>query len=156
MKRAALFACVIALTTPAFAEAPSATGGPVTNQADRDGIAARVRGGASCAGCDLFQIDLEPLSLVRAQVIGVMRMVDQGEGDEKIIAVAADDQSVSHIRDISGLPDHFYSELRHFFEEYKRLENKTVRVEEFQDRKSALAFIEKAVQNYANAFSAAT
>lgn len=58
MKRALVFACLLALTTPAFAQAPSDTGGPITNQAERDAIAARVRGGASCAGCDLFQIDL--------------------------------------------------------------------------------------------------
>src|SRR5690606_21444719 len=58
MKRAALFACLLAFTTPAFAQAPAATGGPITNQAERDAIAARVRGGASCAGCDLFQISL--------------------------------------------------------------------------------------------------
>jgi uncharacterized protein YjbI with pentapeptide repeats len=58
MKRAALLACLLALTTPAFAQAPAATGGPITNQAERDAIAARVRGGASCANCDLFQISL--------------------------------------------------------------------------------------------------
>src|SRR5690606_33507630 len=58
MKRAALFACLLAFTTPALAQAPSATGGPITSQAERDAIAARVRGGASCAGCDLFQISL--------------------------------------------------------------------------------------------------
>jgi uncharacterized protein YjbI with pentapeptide repeats len=55
MKRAALFACLFALTSPAFAQD---TGGPVTNQAERDATAQRVRGGASCTGCDLFQIDL--------------------------------------------------------------------------------------------------
>ncbi len=58
MKRAALVACLIALTTPALAQAPTDTGGPITNQAERDEIATRVRAGASCAGCDLFQIDL--------------------------------------------------------------------------------------------------
>jgi uncharacterized protein YjbI with pentapeptide repeats len=58
MKRAALFACLLALTTPAFAQAPAATGGPITNQAERDAIAERVRDGASCANCDLFQISL--------------------------------------------------------------------------------------------------
>ena len=58
MKRAALFACLFAFMTPAFAQAPSTTGGPITNQAERDAIAERVRGGASCAGCDLFQINL--------------------------------------------------------------------------------------------------
>lgn len=58
MKRAALFACLFALTTPAFAEAPSATGGPITSQTERDQTATRVAGGANCAGCDLFQINL--------------------------------------------------------------------------------------------------
>lgn len=57
MKRAALFAALFALTTPAFAQV-SDTGGPITSQAERDATAGRVLGGASCAGCDLFQIDL--------------------------------------------------------------------------------------------------
>jgi uncharacterized protein YjbI with pentapeptide repeats len=57
MKRAALIACLLALTSPAFAQ-DADTGGPVTNQAERDVVAQRVRGGASCSGCDLFQIDL--------------------------------------------------------------------------------------------------
>jgi len=57
MKRAALFAALFALTTPAFAQVAD-TGGPMTDQAGRDAIAERVRGGASCASCDLFQIDL--------------------------------------------------------------------------------------------------
>jgi len=58
MKRALVIACLFALTTPAFAEAPGETAGPTTNQAERDAIAQRVRSGASCAGCDLFQINL--------------------------------------------------------------------------------------------------
>ena len=57
MKRAALFACLFALTSPAFAQ-DADTAGPITNQVERDAIAQRVRGGASCTGCDLFQIDL--------------------------------------------------------------------------------------------------
>lgn len=62
MRRAALFACLFALTTvaagAASAQAPNATGGPVANQATRDATVLRVRGGASCAGCDLFQAEL--------------------------------------------------------------------------------------------------
>lgn len=58
MRRAALFACLFTIATPAFAEAPAATGGPVTNQAERDRVVARVAAGASCAECDLFQINL--------------------------------------------------------------------------------------------------
>ena len=58
MKRAALLACLLAFSTPAFAQAPTETGGPIISQADRDALAPRVRNGAACPGCDLFQIDL--------------------------------------------------------------------------------------------------
>ena len=100
----------------------------------------------------LSQIDVQPLCIVRAKVIGVMRMIDAGEGDDKIIAVAADDVSVNHIDDIKQLPEHFNSELRHFFEEYKKLENKTVLVEDFQDREMAKKIIDTAVQDYRKEF----
>jgi inorganic pyrophosphatase len=102
----------------------------------------------------LSQIDVEPLCIVRAKVIGVMRMVDSGEGDDKIIAVAADDVSVNHIESISNLPEHFESELRQFFEQYTKLENKTVLVEEFQDRELAKQIIRKALEDYTAAFPA--
>ena len=94
------------------------------------------------------QIEIQPLCIVRAQVIGVMRMVDQGEGDDKIIAVAADDKSVNHITDVSQVPEHFYSEIRHFFEEYKTLEKKTVLVEDLQDKKTAVEILNKAIADY--------
>ena len=96
----------------------------------------------------LSQIEMEPLCIVRGQVIGVMRMVDQGEGDDKIIAVAADDKSVNHLTEISQLPEHFNSELRHFFQEYTRLENKTVLVGEFQNKTAAIEIIERAIAAY--------
>jgi len=77
MKRAALFACFFALTTPAFAQAPSATGGPITNQAERDAIAVRVRNGASCANCDLFQISLAYQSIAGRNFSGArLRQAD--------------------------------------------------------------------------------
>jgi inorganic pyrophosphatase len=100
----------------------------------------------------LSQISAEPLCIVRAKVIGVMRMVDNNEGDDKIIAVAANDASVSHIETIKELPEHFSSELRHFFEQYTKLENKTVRIDAFQDVDIALTIIEKAISDYDTAF----
>src|SRR5882724_7634652 len=50
----------------------------------------------------LSQIDLVPLCIVEAKVIGVMQMLDQGQPDDKIIAVAAQDMSVAHLDDITA------------------------------------------------------
>lgn len=101
----------------------------------------------------ICQIDLIPMCLVEAKVIGVMRMIDGGEADDKIIAVAAGDPSVNHINDISELPQHFISEMRSFFEDYKKLEKKTVIVEEFQDNVVAKEIVQKAIQDYNHKFT---
>lgn len=96
----------------------------------------------------LSQIEIVPMCLVEAKVIGVMRMLDGGELDDKIIAVAANDMSVNHIEDISELPEHFFRELRNFFEDYKKLENKTVEVEKFQNAKVAKKIVEQSIVDY--------
>ena len=96
----------------------------------------------------LSQIDIVPLCQVEAKVIGVMRMLDQGELDDKIIAVANNDMSVSHINDIAELPQHFIREMQMFFEDYKKLEHKTVKVEEFQDKQTALEIVNQAFADY--------
>ncbi|MEM8565530.1 MAG: inorganic diphosphatase [Bacteroidota bacterium] len=96
----------------------------------------------------LSQITIVPLCIVSAKVIGVMRMLDAGEMDDKIIAVADNDMSVNHINDVSELPPHFKRELKNFFEDYKKLENKTVQVEEFQDSVTAKGIVNKAIDDY--------
>ena len=101
----------------------------------------------------ISRVEVQPLCIVRAKVLGVMRMVDSGEGDDKIIAVAADDVSVNHVNSIRELPAYFHSELRHFFEEYKTLENKTVLVEDFQDENLAKEIIQTAISAYQKHFS---
>jgi inorganic pyrophosphatase len=96
----------------------------------------------------LSQISLVPLCLVKAKPIGVMRMLDNGEADDKIIAVAANDVSVNYINDIGDLPPHFVTEMQNFFEDYKKLEKKTVKVEHFQDKAVAWDIIRKAIVDY--------
>ena len=96
----------------------------------------------------LSQIKIVPMCLVQAKPIGVMRMIDQGEMDDKIIAVAVNDMSVSHINDVSELPPHSIKELRSFFEDYKKLENKEVIVEEFQGKKVAMEVIDQSIKDY--------
>jgi inorganic pyrophosphatase len=100
----------------------------------------------------LSQIEIQPLCIVNARVIGVMRMIDNNEGDDKIIAVCADDVSVNHITSMDELPAYFHSELKNFFEEYKKLENKKVLVEGFQDTATAKRIIQKSITDYQQAF----
>ncbi len=96
----------------------------------------------------LSQITIVPMCIVSAKVIGVMRMLDQGEHDDKIIAVAENDMSVNHFNDISELPDHFIIELRNFFEDYKKLEKKTVEVKEFQSAELAREIVRQSIYDY--------
>jgi inorganic pyrophosphatase len=81
-----------------------------------------------------------------------MRMLDQGEADDKIIAVCANDMSVAHFNDISELSPHFIEELRHFFEEYKRLEKKEVKVEDFENARLAKKILQHSINDYKNKF----
>jgi inorganic pyrophosphatase len=100
----------------------------------------------------LSSISVQPLCLMEARILGVMQMVDHGDADDKIIAVATNDPSVNYMNNIEELPQHFFNELRNFFEEYKKLENKVVKVEEFQDKASALKIIETALDLYKYTF----
>lgn len=101
----------------------------------------------------ITSLPVQPLTLMNAKVIGVMQMIDGGDADDKIIAVAANDPSVNHYNNIEELPKHFFEELRHFFEEYKKLENKTVEVEEFKDKATALSIIQEAIDFYKTSFT---
>ena len=96
----------------------------------------------------LSKISIVPMCLVEAKVIGVMRMLDGGEMDDKIIAVANNDMSVQHFNDISELPAHYIKEMRNFFEDYKKLENKTVAVEDFQNAEIAKEILEQSIKDY--------
>lgn len=97
----------------------------------------------------LSQIEIVPMCLVNAKVIGVMRMVDDGEMDDKIIAVAEGDVSVSRFNDISELPEYYLKMMRSFFEDYKKLEHKSnVQVNKFHGREVAHEVIQKSIEDY--------
>lgn len=96
----------------------------------------------------------EPFCLAKAKVIGVMRMVDNNETDDKIIAVAQNDMSVNHINDVSELPPHTEKEIMRFFEDYKILENRKIEVSHFLGREAAYKIIEENFEMYRNTFPA--
>jgi inorganic pyrophosphatase len=95
---------------------------------------------------------IQPLCLVEATVIGNMQMIDNGEKDDKIIAVATKDPTVNHFTNVNELPKHFIAVLRNYFENYKVLENKVVEIDDFQDKQAAYGIIEKAIKFYTEKF----
>jgi inorganic pyrophosphatase len=96
----------------------------------------------------ISSIDLVPLCIVDAKVIGVMRMLDEGQHDDKIIAVANNDMSVNYIDDINELPPHTVVELRRFFEDYKKLENKHVVVNHLLGKEKAFEIVNDSISLY--------
>ena len=78
----------------------------------------------------------------------LIHLRDAGEADDKIIAVAQGDPNVSHYTNISELPDHLVSETMSFFEDYKKLENKTVVVEKIFDKNTAVKILQEALIAY--------
>lgn len=95
---------------------------------------------------------IQSLCLVDATVIGNMQMIDSGQVDDKIIAVASKDPSVNHYTKTEDLPQHFLLELRNFFEQYKVLENKKVEIDNFQDKETAYGIIQSAIDYYKEEF----
>jgi inorganic pyrophosphatase len=100
----------------------------------------------------LGQEAVYPLTLMRAKPIGVMQMIDQDEEDDKIIAVHADDPEFADYTDIRQLAKHKMKELQRFFEDYKLLEQKAVRVERFLGREPALEIVRHAISLYRKTF----
>ncbi|MEQ1504308.1 MAG: inorganic diphosphatase [Myxococcota bacterium] len=89
-----------------------------------------------------------PLAIMRARAIGVMRMKDQGKGDDKIIAVHVNDPAVSGFRDVSQLQEHILREIERFFQDYKILEGKSVEIEPIGDSTEALKVVRESLALY--------
>ncbi|KAH7512974.1 hypothetical protein FEM48_Zijuj12G0147300 [Ziziphus jujuba var. spinosa] len=98
----------------------------------------------------IMQEPVLPGCFLRAKAIGVMPMIDQGEKDDKIIAVCADDPEYRHYNDIKELPPHRLAEIRRFFEDYKKNENKEVAVNDFLPASTAYEVIQHSMDLYAD------
>jgi inorganic pyrophosphatase len=85
-----------------------------------------------------------PGCLIKCRAIGMFRMRDEAGGDDKVLCVVANDPRVSHIRDLTDVPDFDRLEIQHFFETYKDLEpGKSVEGAHWTGRVEAEAEIEE-------------
>ncbi len=104
---------------------------------------------------DVLVLCSEPISslaLVEVYPIGVVKMVDNGEFDEKIIAICKHDPFYNTYKNITDLPQHVSDEIKHFFSVYKTLENKDTIVEEIEGKEEAIRIIKKCIANYEKKF----
>jgi len=95
---------------------------------------------------------LFPMTLVRCYPIGVIKMIDGGLADEKIIAIPFADPTYNKNTSIQDLPVHIFDEMQHFYTVYKQLENKETAVDSVKDRASAIDIITKAIARYQDKF----
>ncbi|CEM01828.1 unnamed protein product [Vitrella brassicaformis CCMP3155] len=96
----------------------------------------------------LMQEPVVPLSILRVRPIGMMDMLDQGEKDDKIICIHLDDPEYREINNISQLAPHRLREIKRFFEDYKKNENKEVAVEDFFGPEEAKKVIMEGINCY--------
>ncbi len=92
---------------------------------------------------------LVPGSLVEARVIGVMKFIDGGEVDDKIIAVLAGDKRSDHIKSYTDLGEYWEKETKYYWENYKALKKPgTGVVETFHGIDEAMKVIKECSERY--------
>lgn len=93
---------------------------------------------------------LAPGILVKARPIAIMEMVDGGDRDDKVVAVPIEDPRFDHIKDIADVYPHFQKEMAHFFETYKKVQNKEVSIGAWHGADEAKKAFEKSREMYKN------
>jgi len=95
---------------------------------------------------------LHPGILVRVRPVGMLNMIDDGEKDEKILAVPAKDPRFNEMKDLKDVPQGFLDEIRHFFLRYKEVKGGNVEIGKWDNAKKAKAFIKKSQKLYHQRF----
>ena len=68
-----------------------------------------------------------------ARPVANIKMVDEGDPDDKIVTVSTTDPFYRHVNSLEDIPQSLVRELTYFFENYKRAEGKTTKVERWED-----------------------
>lgn len=107
--------------------------------------------------CDILVLLNEPTfpgCLIDARPIGVLRMNDRGDPDNKVLAVPANDPFYHEWFDIADIPQHYLKEVEHFFHIYKDLEGRRVQTVGWGKSEEAMAEIIESIQRYEAAYLA--
>ncbi|CAI2161865.1 5532_t:CDS:1 [Funneliformis geosporum] len=85
---------------------------------------------------------------IPVRIIGVLRMVDKGEQDDKLLAVNAGEPELNHIQKLADVPHQTKEKIKHFFARYKDLEGKKVEIGEFEGKEQAETLLKKCQEVY--------
>jgi inorganic pyrophosphatase len=91
---------------------------------------------------------LAPGILVKARPVAIMEMIDGGDRDDKIVAVPVDDPRFNDVQDLKDLGAHFPKEMTHFFETYKKIQNKEVKTGEWHGAEKAKEAFDRSCELY--------
>ncbi|WP_456481505.1 inorganic diphosphatase [Methanopyrus sp.] len=89
-----------------------------------------------------------PGCVIEARPIGLMKMLDKGEQDDKVLAVPTEDPRFKDVEDLDDVPKHLLDEIAHMFSEYKRLEGKETEVLGWEGADAAKEAIVHAMELY--------
>ncbi|HWC57500.1 MAG TPA: inorganic diphosphatase [Candidatus Paceibacterota bacterium] len=95
---------------------------------------------------------LAPGVLVKVRPVAIIHMIDDGQGDAKIVGVPDKDPRFDHILDVADINKHTLKEIEHFFLTYKQLQKKEVRIEGIEGKEVAAKAIEHAQALYKEKF----
>ncbi len=89
-----------------------------------------------------------PGCMIPVKVIGLFKMLDDGEVDDKILCVPLQDPNLNHVEGLGDVGEQLKAEIAHFFAIYKGPEGKIVEVDGWYDREEALKAIAEARERY--------
>jgi inorganic pyrophosphatase len=93
--------------------------------------------------------------LIDVRPIGVLRLLDRGVPDDKIVGVPAEDPFQNEYFDIADVPQHMLKEIEHFFQIYKDLEGKRMEARGWEGQEHAFREILDGVRRYEDAYTSA-
>lgn len=91
-----------------------------------------------------------PGCVIESRVVGVLIMSDDKGQDEKLLAVPTSDPRFKDVTGLKDIPEHKLKEIAHFFQVYKDLENKTTKIEGWEDADFAKSLYEECVKRHSS------
>lgn len=96
---------------------------------------------------------VQSMTLCEVKILGVIKIKDEKEQDDKIIGVHTADPRYSQWDSLKEVPQHFIKEIKEFFKSYKKLQNKKVKVQDVYGVKEAYKTIKQSIDLYNKKYS---